>query len=359
MQYGMMLSRLERAVRLREHNLTTDKKTIVEIDGRKITLTEAKLGFIPPMLLKLASKLPEGPKWQYEIKLDGYRSIIVKNENVVTVFSRNGRPLNARFPKIASAFKALPTQTVLDGELVALDAQGRPNFNKLQNAKAHNDGSLYFYIFDVLTYLGRDLRGLPLSERRRILEAIASDLPDPVRLSPKFEAPAKDLLRAAREQQLEGIIAKRTDSSYRPGLRSDSWVKIKTAQGQELVIGGYLPGPHGFDSLLVGYYERNKLRFLGKVRNGFTPALRRNIATNFGGLETGKCPFDNLPESRNARRGKALTKDVMKECRWLKPQLVAQVAFTDWTEANHLRHAKFLGLREDKYPLDVKKESST
>jgi hypothetical protein len=96
-------------------------------------------------------------------------------------------------------------------------------------------------------------------------------------------------------------------------------------------------------SLLVGYYERRKLQFLGKVRNGFTPALRRHIAMNFSALETGDCPFDNLPESRNTRRSKALTKAVMKECRWLKPQLVAQVAFTDWTEANHLRHAKFLG----------------
>lgn len=320
------------------------------------SLPRSKVGFIPPMLLKLVSKLPDGPKWQYEIKLDGYRSIIVKNDKVVTVFSRNGRRLNGRFPEIASGFESLAMHTVLDGELVALDAQGRPSFNKLQNAKTHDHGSLYFYMFDVLIYLGKDLRGLPLSDRRRVLETIVSNLPDPVRLSPKFEAPAKDILRAAREQQLEGVIAKRADSVYRPGVRSDSWVKIKTAQGQELVIGGYLPGRHGFDSLLAGYYDYDKLLFLGKVRNGFTPALRRNIATKFSRLETADCPFDNLPEPRNARRGKALTKEVMKECRWLKPKLVAQVEFTDWTEANHLRHAKFLGLREDKNPRDVKKE---
>ena len=323
------------------------------------SLPEGEVGFIHPMLVQLVSRLPEGPKWQYEIKLDGYRSIIVKKGNVVTVFSRNGRRMNVRFAKIASSFEALPTQTVLDGELVALDAQGRPSFNKLQNAKRNDDGTLYFYVFDALIYLKKDLRRLPLSERRGILEKIAEGLPEPIRLSPIFEGPPEDIVHAARQQRLEGVVAKRADSVYRPGVRCDSWVKIKTSRGQELVIGGYLPGPHTFESLLVGYYDDDKLLFLGKVRNGFTPAVRRDVARKFVGLEIAVCPFVNLPERPNARRGKALTNQVMHECRWLSPQLVAQVAFTDWTKANHLRHALFLGLREDKDPLEVKKESST
>jgi ATP-dependent DNA ligase len=168
----------------------------------------------------------------------------------------------------------------------------------------------------------------------------------------------KDIIRAAREHGLEGIVAKRLNSRYETGQRSGAWIKYKTNLGQELVIGGYMPGRYVFDVLLVGYYEREKLIFIGKLKNGFTPAVRMRLAQNFKGLETGKCPFANLPEPRNARRGKALTAEVMKECRWLKPQVVAQVEFTEWTEGNHLRHSRFAGLRNDKDPRQVVREQN-
>ena len=318
------------------------------------SLPDAKLDFIPPMLAKPVSAPPEGTDWQCEIKLDGYRGLAVKKNGDVTLYSRRGNRVNGRFPAIAAALQQLEPGTILDGEVVALDAQGRPNFNALQHGKRNQP--LYFYAFDVLAYKGKDVQKLPLSMRRSLLKEAVRAFSDPVRVSPTFDFPVQDIVRAAREQGLEGIVAKRVDSVYEPGQRSGAWVKYKTAKGQELVIGGYLPGPHVFDSLLVGYYDGPRLMFLGKVRNGFTPALRRKVAGKFKGLETDKCPFANLPEPKTARRGKALTREVMKECRWLKPKLVAQVEFTDWTPGNHLRHSRFVGLREDRDPHEVVKE---
>jgi len=319
------------------------------------SLPRAKLRFVEPMLAKLVNDVPASPEWQYEIKLDGYRAQVVKRDGNVEVFSRRENRLNERYPAIAAAFEKLPPGTILDGEIVALDSKGRPDFNTLQNWKRGKN--LYFYAFDILAYKGREALSLPLLERRKLLGAAVSGLADPIRLSPVMDFSAKQIVRAARENGLEGVIAKRRDSEYEPGERSGAWVKYKTQKGQELVIGGYLPGKHGFDSLLVGYYEDGKLLFNANVRNGFTPALRRQISKRFKGLETSKCPFANLPEPKNSRRGKALTKEAMKDCKWLKPKLVAQVEFTDWTEGNHLRNATFVGIREDKDPREVAKES--
>src|SRR5205085_10322063 len=186
------------------------------------------------------------------------------------------------------------------------------------------------------------------SQRRRLPEKHALvDLRDPVRLSSEFAASPRDLIVAARQQGLEGIVAKQIDSHYEAGERSGAWLKYKTNKGQELVIGGYKPATNDFDSLLVGYYEGRDLIFLGKIKNGFTPALRRKIAEQFAGLGTKICPFANLPERRNARRGEALTAEVMKTMCWLKPKLVAQIEFTEWTKGNHLRHSRFVALRDD------------
>jgi bifunctional non-homologous end joining protein LigD len=273
------------------------------------------------------------------------------------LYSRRGNRFGARFPALAKALAALRPGTILDGELVVLDKEGKPAFNALQNFKVLRD-SVYFYAFDLLAFAGRDTRTLPLRQRRYLLEHDGvAGLSDLVRLSPAFEVPVDQLIRSAREQELEGIVAKRLDGIYETGQRTGSWVKYRASKGQELVIGGYMPGKYGFDSLLVGYYQSGKLMFIAKVRNGFVPALRLQVARKFKGLETTRCPFANLPEPPSARRGEALTPEVMKKCRWLKPLLVAQVEFTDWTEANHLRHARFKGLRDDKDASEVRKES--
>lgn len=312
--------------------------------------------FIEPMRAALVDKLPEGKAWQYEVKFDGYRALAVKNEGELELLSRNRLKLNSRFPKIAKALAALPDGTILDGEIVAVDAQGRPVFNALQNAQRASH-PIYYYAFDILHDRDRSLLDQPLRERRARLDQL--ELADPVRVSQPLDASVADLVHAAREQGLEGLVAKRRNSIYEPGARSGAWVKYKVNQGQELVIGGYMPGPQAFTSLLVGYYnEAGKLLFIGKVKNGFVPRTRKEVAARFKDLETAVCPFANLPEPKNARRGEALTAEVMKKCHWLKPELVAQIEYTDWTEADHLRHSRFAGLRDDKPAREVVRESA-
>jgi bifunctional non-homologous end joining protein LigD len=169
-------------------------------------------------------------------------------------------------------------------------------------------------------------------------------------ISESINATPADLVRVAREFGFEGIVAKRKDSFYESGKRTGAWVKYKVNRGQELVIGGYTPGSP-FDALIVGYYEDGKLLYAAKVRNGFVPLVRREVASKFKGLEIDTCPFSNLPEKK--RTPWALTKEEMKNCVWLRPQLVAQIEFIEWTPDGHLRHSKFVGLTEDKEAREV------
>lgn len=320
-------------------------------------LPNARLDFTPPMLARLVDDLPSGAGWLYEVKLDGYRALVVKKRGVTTLFSRRGNNLSSKFPVIARAFKFLPDDTIVDGELVVLDDQGKPSFSALQNSRFTPE-ALYFYVFDLIAFRKKDVRKLPLVDRRRLLEDHAvKGMRDPVRLSPILNAPPKSVIKAARESGLEGVVAKRADSRYESGERSGSWVKFKTKQGQELVIGGYRPGSHGFEYLLVGYYEGKDLMFIAKIRNGFTPILRRQVSQKFAALRTSECPFANLPERANARRGEAITAEVMKKIQWLRPKLVAQIEFTEWTKGNHLRHSEFVALRDDKKASEVVRES--
>ena len=322
-------------------------------------LPKARLGFIKPMLAKPTERVPTEEGWFYELKLDGYRTQVMKKRGRVTLFSRRGNELNFRFSVIASAFDFLSDDSIVDGEVVALDDQGKPAFSVLQNYRLRQE-SLYFYAFDLLAYQGMDLRNLTLSERRSLLEQHAlQGMRDPVRLSPVFAISAKRLIAAAKQAGLEGIVAKRSDSRYESDERSGAWLKYKTNKGQELVIGGYKPGTIVFDYLLAGYYEGQDLIFIAKIKNGFTPALRRKIAESFKSIKTARCPFANLPEPQSARRGEAVTAEVMKRIQWLRPKLVAQIDFTEWTEGNHLRHSKFIALRDDKDPKQVVKEKSS
>lgn len=311
-----------------------------------------------PMMAKLTSRLPSGAGWMYELKLDGYRTLVMKKRSAITLFSRRGNILNDRFPSIVASFSFLPGDTIVDGELVVLDHQGRPSFSDLQNSRFTPD-QLYFYAFDLLVFKGKDLRKLTLVERREMLESYAlRGMRDPIRLSTIFDIAPARLVAAAKKSGLEGVIGKRADSRYESGERSGAWIKYKTNQGQELVIGGYKPGSEGFEYLLVGYHEGKKLLFIAKIRNGFTPALRREVSKKFERLKTSECPFANLPERAGARRGEAVTADVMRNLRWLRPKLVAQIEFTEWTTGNHLRHARFIALRDDKKATEVVKENS-
>jgi len=250
----------------------------------------------------------------------------------------------------------MPDETVIDGEVVALDAEGRPSFNTLQNYSA--GAPLHFFIFDVLILKGKDVMGEPLVKRRELIEKhVLPELADPIRYSPILEARLKDLMISVRAQGLEGLVAKRCDSKYEPGLRSGAWQKMRVNRGQEFVIGGYTIGGVTFDALVFGYYEGEKLIYAARTRNGFTPTLRADLMKRFKTLEINDCPFTNLPEKKAGRWGAGLTAAKMADCRWLNPVLVGQFEFVEWTGENHLRHTKFIALREDMRARDVRRES--
>ena len=207
--------------------------------------------FIEPMQAKPVTKLPPGEEWTFEIKFDGYRCVAVKQGSEVTLFSRNKKVFDKRFPKIRDAVVDLPGEFVLDGELVAFDAQGRPSFQLLQDATS-KDESIFYFIFDLLNRAGERLLDVPLARRRVLLASLLTSAKDPLRLSAQLQAPSGQIVQAIRQLGLEGVIGKRIDSIYEPGERSGAWVKYRTNQAQEFVIGGYIPGTRGFDALIVG-----------------------------------------------------------------------------------------------------------
>jgi ATP-dependent DNA ligase len=197
----------------------------------------------------------------------------------------------------------------------------------------------------------------PLSARRELLrERLLPELGDPIRHSPELDASLPDLIASVRAQGLEGLVAKRLDSKYEPDQRSGAWQKMRVDRGQEFNIGGYTVGGKTFHALIFGCYERDRLLYVARTRNGFTPASREQLHRRLRGLEIQQCPFANLPEARSGRWGQGLTAEKMKECRWLRPVLVGQFGFVEWTPDGHLRHAHFLGVREDRNAPDVRRE---
>ncbi|MDB4893590.1 MAG: dependent ligase [Gemmatimonadetes bacterium] len=317
-------------------------------------MTQAQ--FIPPMLLLKTEQLPGEAHWFYQLKLDGYRAIAFKTAGKVHLRSRNDKDFGSRYPLVVNALAKMPDETVVDGEVVAFDAEGRPSFNALQNYGSAAAPVVYF-IFDVMVLRGVDLRRLPLEERvKRLEKTILPKLSEPVRYSGPLNASLRVLIDSVKAQGLEGLVAKRRDSVYESGLRSGAWQKMRVNRGPEFVIGGYTLGTRTFDALIFGFYKGNDLIYVARTRNGFTPASRLAVFKKFAGLETAECPFANLPEPRGGRWGQGLTAEKMKECVWLKPRLVAQIEFLEWTAGNHLRHTKFVGLRHDKNPRDVKRE---
>src|SRR5580658_898547 len=268
---------------------------------------KAKAGFIEPMLLLRTEKLPEGPEWLIELKLDGYRALAIKSGGEVQLRSRNDNDFNSRYPGIVKALASMPDETVIDGEVVALDQDGKPSFNALQN---HGSAGVpvHFFIFDLLMLDGRDVMAEPLVKRRELIEEhILPKLADPIRYSPILEGSLRDLVAAVKAQGLEGMVAKRGDSRYEPGLRSGAWQKMRVNAGQELVIGGYTPSSKTFDALVIGYYEDGKLIYAARTRNGFTPASRAELFKKLKPLEIKECPFANLPEKKAGRWGAWLT----------------------------------------------------
>jgi DNA ligase D-like protein (predicted ligase) len=302
------------------------------------------------MYATLVKQLPEGNEWQYEIKLDGYRCLTGRSQRGVVLWSRRQNGFTAQFPNIARACQKLPPDTLLDGEVVALDENGRVSFNLLQN---HRSGAsaIRFYAFDMLMCRGRSLLNVPLHTRRELLAEVLPVAGPDVHLSETFDVEPADLIRAASEMEFEGIVAKRKDSIYESGKRNGAWLKYKLHRSQAFVIGGYTPG-YPFDALLVGCYEGGQLLFTGKVRNGFVPHVRAEVARRFKGMEIDTCPFANLPLTKRPR----WPEEELHECLWLKPELVAEIEFAEWTSDRLLRHSRFVRLREDKDGRQVVRE---
>jgi bifunctional non-homologous end joining protein LigD len=213
-----------------------------------------------------------------------------------------------------------------------------------------------YYAFDLLHLNGRDLVGKPLDERRAALRDIIGD--SGVLLSDPLPGTPDQIADAVRRLGLEGVVAKQGRSTYAAGRRNGAWIKVRFAKHQELVIGGFKPNATSFDSLLVGFYEGAKLLCAGKVRSGFTPRLRDDVFREIHPLVVKRCPFANLPSGTRTHWGEGITAEEMKTLRWVKPRCVAEISFTEWTRDGSLRHAAFMGLREDKRARDVRRERS-
>ena len=318
---------------------------------------KAKATFIEPMLLLRQDALPDdGKRWAYQLKLDGYRAIAFKNGGKTYLRSRNDNDFSLRYRAVVDGLAGLPDNTVIDGEVVAFDEEGRPSFNALQNYGS-GSGPVVYYVFDVMVIAGENVMSQTFDARIALLKRkILPKLKEPVRFTGELEARLADLIASVKAQGLEGLVAKRRNSVYESGQRSGAWMKMRVNRGQEFVIGGYTLGTRTFDALIFGYYEKGKLIYAARTRNGFTPASRAELFRKFRGLEIKECPFANLPEAKSGRWGQGLTKAKMADCRWLKPELVGQFEFLEWTGENHLRHSKFIALREDKKAKAVVRE---
>jgi len=313
-----------------------------------------EIAFTSPMECLPVGNLPEGPGWVYELKLDGYRGQAIHDRRGVRILSRRGKDFSRKYPGVCTALKsALPLGTSVDGELVAFDETGKLSFNALQNADANTN--VAFFVFDLLVHRGKDTKHLPLTERISLLRK-AIQTSELIQLSDQFPGPLRKFESAVRRMGGEGVVAKRLDSRYEPGRRSGAWSKKRINIGQEFVIGGFTPGSNGVDALVVGFYSGRSLIYVARVRAGLVPAIRRNLYARLQKLVVPDCPFQNLPEAKSGRWGQGLTAAKMKECIWIRPEFVANFEFLEWTDSNHVRHIKFVALRDDKDPREVVRE---
>jgi DNA ligase D-like protein (predicted ligase) len=309
--------------------------------------------FEPPMLATLVRSLPEGPEWEYELKLDGYRLEAIKHGDNVRLYSRRGNDFTKKFSRIATSVSRIKKNSfTLDGEAVAVDEQGRPSFQMLQNRSSLPRGwSLVYYAFDLLHLNGKDLKDVPLQERRSLLEKVVGN--SGVLLSKSLPGTLSEILQAVKLHGLEGVVAKRLDSKYRAGERSKSWLKLPLKPGQDFVIGAYRLDGNRLELLVVGYFENGKLLFAGKVHQGLNPATRRALLRLLEPFQIEKCPFSNLPTSKSGHWGEGVTAQEMGDYVWLRPEVVADIRFAEWTAGGVLRHAEFAKLRDDKSPKDI------
>lgn len=321
--------------------------------------------FVAPMLATLAreSEIDDESDWSFEMKWDGMRAVAVVTGEGVELFSRNGRDISKEYPELIEELpKAVRGTAVLDGEIVALNSKGAPDFGHLQLRMGLSDADeinkairttpVHLMLFDLLEYEGRSLMKDKYADRREsLVEAVLSPKRGRIQVPPAFDGRLADAVRASEKLRLEGVVAKKVDSRYRSGRRSQSWLKIKHQMSQEVIIGGWRPGrgarSGSVGSLLMGITDaKGDLQFVGRVGSGFSEVVLRDFDRRFRRHGRKMSPFADMPTN------------VSRDAQWITPSLVGEVEFGDWTADGRLRHPRWRGWRPDKEPGDVARENA-
>lgn len=321
-----------------------DKKEIISLLS-KVGEKKAMPLQVKPMLATLTDEAFNDKDWIFEVKWDGYRAIANIKGKDVSLYSRNLLSFDKKFAPIYKALSSFEYDAIIDGEIIALNDEGKVDFQQLQAWQKTGEGTLIYYVFDIIWLEGYSLAGLPLIERKEILKQIIPEN-DAIRFSDHIEDTGIDFFELAGKQGLEGIMAKEKNSAYLLNSRSSSWLKIKTNQRQEVIIAGFTQGRGGrkhFGSLVLGIYEKGKLEYVGHTGSGFNDKTLADLYKKLEKIETADCPFEKKPKTQ-------------MPARWVKPQLVCEVKFQEWTREGSMRHPIFMGLREDKKAKDVTRE---
>jgi bifunctional non-homologous end joining protein LigD len=326
-------------------NDVTDQAESV-VSGKSITDdTDSLAGFpsstppehVKPMLATLVDDAFDDDGWLFELKFDGYRALGGRRRHELQLYSRSGQDFRQKYDTIAEALEDLPDDTIVDGEIVAVDKHGKPHFNWLQNWQSHSEGELHYYIFDLLWLKGKDIRGLALQQRKELLKMLLPSI-GPLRYADHVSGQGRALFTKVTKLGLEGIVAKQADSHYNVGERGEKWLKIKTSLRQEVVIGGFTE-PKGsrqyLGSLLLGVYENGKLRYVGHSGGGMTHDELKMLRRRLEKLERQTSPFASQPKPNGP-------------VHWVSPKQLCEVSFSEWTPDGLMRHPKYLGLRRDK-----------
>ncbi|MGB7786433.1 MAG: DNA ligase D [Salinimicrobium sp.] len=300
---------------------------------------------VKPMLATKAPEIFNKANWIYELKWDGYRALANIQKGKVDFYSRNGISYKNKFSELYEQLKNIPHDVILDGEVVVLDKEGKPQFNELQNYKKGQQGELRYYVFDLLYLNGHNIMHLPLVERKSLIPDVIEDIPG-VYYCDHVESIGKTFFEQAVESGMEGVIAKQADSQYIPGSRSDKWLKIKAFESQEALICGYTPSESAapFGSLILGMNKNDELVYIGNCGTGFNTESRKELFKKFQPLVQEESPFSKKVNLKG------------RQATWLRPELICEVNFSEWTKAGNMRHPSFKGLRFDKVPSEIDKE---
>lgn len=301
---------------------------------------------VKPMLATSAKAIFNDPDWIYELKWDGYRLIAHVNDGEVNIHSRNGISYNSKFPQLVKDLETISNEVILDGEVVVVNQNGIPDFQKLQNYDSKTKGTLKFYVFDMLYLNGHSMLNLKLLERKSFIPDVLEETQVAVYCD-HIEGMGMAFYQKAINAGMEGVIAKKVDSTYSPGYRSDHWLKIKAEESLETIICGYTDSEGAlFGSLILGIMKENELVYVGNCGTGFSNRTQKDLLQRMKPLETDRSAFKNKPNLKG------------RKANWVSPELVCEVTFSEWTKAGRMRHPVYKGLREDKLPTQLNNESN-